>query len=480
MPSNVYGPEAAHVIIIGGGASGVLLACHLLRDSASALRVTLIEKRSEVGRGIAYSTANPGHLLNARAENMSAFPDEPDHFWQWLTAQKQHPARAAYIENCNDPFCFVPRQIYGDYISGLIEPLMAKDRHTAGLHIIQGECTSLVETRSGVAITLADGRRWEADLAVVATGHEAPAPCTGCQADPWTSPATAGIEKDAPVFIMGTGLTMVDYVLSLILAGHHGPIIAMSRRGLLPHAHRRVKAVQIQEAEIPFGAGVTALLRWLRRRIEAHATLGGDWRGVIDGLRPFNQRIWQALSTADRRRFVEHTRAWWDVHRHRMAPAAAKQIFAALTGGQLRVIAGKICSIEPGCSGATIHYRRRGHTQVETLRTAKIVECRMVVAVPPTTTNPLLRDLFDSGLARHDPLCIGLDVTADGALIDRRGTPSERIFAVGPITRAAFWEIVAVPDIRTQCAKLAAKILSHPWRDQAAGAQGYSHQLPLQ
>lgn len=58
----------------------MLLACHLLRGSGSDLDVTLIEKRPDVGRGIAYYTANPDHLLNVRAANMSAFPDQPDHF----------------------------------------------------------------------------------------------------------------------------------------------------------------------------------------------------------------------------------------------------------------------------------------------------------------------------------------------------------------------------------------------------------------
>jgi len=48
--------------------------------------------------------------------------------------------------------------------------------------------------------------------------------------------------EDAPVLILGTGLTMVDYVLSLLLEGHKGPIIAISRRGLLPQAHRQVAA----------------------------------------------------------------------------------------------------------------------------------------------------------------------------------------------------------------------------------------------
>src|ERR1700680_3164424 len=75
-----------HVVIVGGGASGVLLACHLLRSLSENIRVTLIERNPAIGRGIAYSTVDPAHLLNVRAANMSAFADDPDHFWQWLQA----------------------------------------------------------------------------------------------------------------------------------------------------------------------------------------------------------------------------------------------------------------------------------------------------------------------------------------------------------------------------------------------------------
>ena len=105
----LFAESWADVIIVGGGASGALLACHLLRDPACKLRVTLIEKGSEVGRGIAYFTDSPGHLLNVRACNMSAFPDQPDHFWRWLNAYE--PGSAGGWRHCGDPFCFVPRRI---------------------------------------------------------------------------------------------------------------------------------------------------------------------------------------------------------------------------------------------------------------------------------------------------------------------------------------------------------------------------------
>ncbi|WOH83420.1 FAD/NAD(P)-binding protein [Bradyrhizobium sp. BEA-2-5] len=108
-------PRARHVIIVGGGASGVLLAHQLLRQSADDVRVSLIEQGPDIGRGIAYHTGNPDHLLNVRVANMSALPDQPDHFWHWLIS------RGADATLCPDPYCFVPRRIFGDYIASLLE-----------------------------------------------------------------------------------------------------------------------------------------------------------------------------------------------------------------------------------------------------------------------------------------------------------------------------------------------------------------------
>jgi uncharacterized NAD(P)/FAD-binding protein YdhS len=56
---------------------------------------------------------------------------------------------------------------------------------------------------------------------------------------------------------------------------------------------------------------------------------------------------------------------------------------------------------------------------------------------------------------RPDALRLGLDVTGNCALLNREGAISRRLFAVGPVTKGAFWEMTAVPDIRRQTEKLA-------------------------
>jgi len=70
---------------------------------------------------------------------------------------------------------------------------------------------------------------------------------------------------------------------------------------------------------------------------------------------------------------------------------------------------------------------------------------------------------------RTDPLGIGLDASEQGALLSSRGIASSRLFAVGPITRGTFWEIVAVPDIRLHCVRLANHLMTT-----------VRHQLPKQ
>jgi len=443
-----------HVIIIGGGASGVLLACQLLRDPPNDLRVTLVEKRAEVGRGVAYFTANPDHLLNVRASNMSAFPDQPDHFWRWLCARQAAQNGAVTWQPCGDPFCFVPRSTYGDYVASLIEPLLSQPSR---LRVVQGECVSIRETQSGAEVALADGTQHPADFVVLATGHEALMAPAACYADPWVAPSDAGIPKDGGILILGSGLTMIDYVLSLLSAGHRGPIVAMSRRGLLPNAHCHVEPLRIDAADIPFGSGAR-LLQWFRTLTAAQAAHGRDWRSVVDGIRPFTQQIWQRLPVPARRSFLEHARAWWDVHRHRMAPEVEVRINAAIAAGRVSIVAGKLSGVEPNTSGAFVRYRRRGEDAVKTMQVTKIVDCRGIINNPLETSNPALRSLFNQGLARPDPLHIGINVATDCAIIDRSGAPSERLFAVGPLTRAAFWEIVAVPDIRNQCVELARRM----------------------
>ena len=161
-----------HVIIIGGGASGVLMAAHLLQGTPPHLRVPIIERGAMLGCGIAYGTNHPDHLLNTRVAQMSAWPDRPDDFARWLTANGKQVTEQ----------CFVDRATYGQYLSSLLDPWRAASG-SPRLRCVQGACTSLRETDSSVVAHLDDGTSVIADTAILATGHAVPAtPAPPCAA----------------------------------------------------------------------------------------------------------------------------------------------------------------------------------------------------------------------------------------------------------------------------------------------------------
>ena len=177
--------EPTHVIIVGGGASGVLLAVHLLRQAVVPFKVTLIEKRADVGRGLAYCTSNPEHLLNVRVSNMSAFPEDPDHFWGWLHARHGGVDIGGGFPLSKPSNYFAPRQLYGEYIAGLVEPLLSRSGQLSCLNVIRNECVSVSEEPHGAIVRLNDGSSLQGDFVVLATGHERPTISGEFCADPW-------------------------------------------------------------------------------------------------------------------------------------------------------------------------------------------------------------------------------------------------------------------------------------------------------
>ncbi|MDQ0391356.1 FAD/NAD(P)-binding protein [Labrys monachus] len=454
MPDRPVPAANGHLLIIGGGASGVLMAAHLLRSRQPALRVTLVEKSPELGAGIAYGTSHPDHLLNVRAANMSAYPDDPVHFWRWVA---EHSSA-----DCPDPQSFAPRRLFRDYLSDLLGPHLVQKPGTKRLAIIHDEVVGLEETPEGLTARFAGREPIRADIAILATGNEGPKlPPAPWRFDGWFDIPSAALSPDADVAIIGTGLTMTDRVLSLLHAGHRGRIVAISRHGLLPQRHRPVPVLRLDAADIPYGAGMSYLTHWLRRLVRDHQARGGDWRSVVDGLRPHSQTLWRSLTQEARRRFLRHARTWWDTHRHRMAPAAADRIEEARRTGQLTVIAGRVTGFEPGADGVVLRYVARTGQRERHLHAGAVFECRGRASDIRATENPVLRQLLAAGSVRPDPLGLGLDVGEDCAAVRRDGTMSGRIYAVGPVTSGVFWEIVAVPDIRQQAAMLAGRLLGH-------------------
>lgn len=444
---------ATRVAIVGAGFSGTLLAINLLEQPD--VEVLLIERdRHRMGAGVAYSSTETSHLLNVRAGNMSAFADRPDHFCDWLAARGLGCEAA-----------FVTRATYGRYLRETLRAAM--ETYGRRLKLVDDEVLDIEERGGQVTLGLVNGGLIEADRAVLAIGnlppHDPPAidgghlPAHRYIGDPWASAFEDGLDKRAPVLVVGTGLTAVDVILRLVAHGHEGPITALSRRGLRPHRHidglPRPKPVLAKPAP-----DLSELVRWAREEARDR-----DWRLVVDSIRPITQMMWSAADADKRARFLRHLRPFWDVHRHRLAPEVADRIDALVASGQLHFRAGKIADVAVEPDALAIAWLPRGEPDPVTTRAARMINCTGPQGDLLRSSDPLVRRLLGARRIRPDALRLGLDIDRDGHVVDAAGRSSEHILAIGPMTRGDLWEVVAVPDIRNQVSALARRLVNAHW-----------------
>jgi uncharacterized NAD(P)/FAD-binding protein YdhS len=442
------------VAVIGAGFSGVMTALHLLRHPAK-VKVVLIERRSPIGLGAAYATDDPAHRLNVRAGNMSAWPDRPTHFVDWLKTQNLDVG----------PGGFATRGDYGRYLQGLLAA-MAEGPEAAGrLLITPDEITDLEPVGEGWRLTCGMGRTITVHAVVLALGN--PPPCaleaaggdleasSVYVADPWRWDPAALPEGDGAILLLGSGLTMIDAALSLARTAPGRPLIALSRRGLTPREHQGAPPSP-PPAPPPTSLSPAEAMAWLRETGEVHG-----WRTAIDAVRPVTQNLWRGWSLKQRAAFLRHARAMWDVHRHRLSPPVAERLARMRTDGALRVLAGKLDRLGLLEDGRIeIIWRPRGETRTGRLEVDMVVNCTGPSADIERSTEPLIAALVRKGLIRADPLRLGIDIDIDHRVLRTDGQAHPALFAVGPITRGALWEINAVPDIRVQAAQAAASVLT--------------------
>ena len=391
-----------------------------------------------MGKGVAYSTREAAHLLNVRAEGMSAIAGEPGHFARRFEAEGGSSRG------------FAQRRFFATYLAELLDQAVA-----GGAEPVRASAVSAARTGDAWTIGFDDGSSVEAEALVLAVGNQEPEALrafngvgSGFVRNPWGADARGAVssvaETGGSALIVGTGLTMVDLVLSLDAAGHRGRIVALSRRGLIPRAHADFDPAPVEKDELPHG--LREMFRWLRRR---SAEVG--WRAAVDSLRPHSHPLWQSLSHEEQRRFLRHTRPWWDVHRHRIAPEVAAIVHRMVADGQLEIVAGRVESARDTDEGIEVSYRRRGASQSRTETFAYAFNCTGPLHSITRSKDPLLRSLLDGGLVKPDHLGIGVEISDDC-----RAGPD--LWAMGPLTKGRYWEIIAVPDIREQAAAVAEDI----------------------
>lgn len=442
------------VVLVGSGFSAIATLCNLIERLPASAAVAVIGDDPGFGRGTAYRSELYLHRLNVPAGRMSLFPDRPDGFVEWL-AERQLPLRDGD---------FASRQDYGLYVRDSLAALMRNKRPRCKVDFIRAKATGCVECYNATLGFFLDnggeiaGRNIVLCLGVgnaplpVDISRLAPSARERVIENPWRLSWLRRVGRGDDVCILGSGLTMIDQVLALHARGFRGKIDVLSRRGLVPHGHVVAPRPPADFDPQTLPVKMSELLHRLRQESRS----AGDWRSVMDRLRPQTQALWARLPSCERIRFLRHALAWWNIHRHRVAPDVHKRFHALLESGQVAVHAGFLYDVQQGEGGLCVSYRAKGTQDSRRLNVDWLINCTGVERAG-IAHSPLLAEMKRQALIKADPLGLGIVVDRHSRVLGEIAS-NARIYAVGALTAGQFWEITAVPDIRIQAQTVAGDV----------------------
>jgi uncharacterized NAD(P)/FAD-binding protein YdhS len=456
--------SARTIAIVGAGFSGTATALQLQRQArvhGQGIRVLLIERGADFGRGLAYAKSRYPYLLNVPASRMSVTTTDPEDFLRF--ARRSHPEISGED--------FLPRSLYGDYLQNLLEAAAADLPPGSTLECLRAEVTDVIpgDRDEPTTLRLADGSSVNAHAVVVALGSPLPrlpatVRCTAqwpaLRKDPWTD--TGPLENRSPLLVIGTGLTMVDVVCATADRDPGTEIHALSRHGLLPLGQTAFRPDAIADNRgllARSGASASRLVAAVRRLAVEAARDGRDWREMVTLVRHEAPALWRGLPLEERARFIRHAQGYWDIHRHRVPAAVLARLDALRASRRLHVHAGRLLTIEAAHGGVRAIWLARGSQQRRTLDAAEVVICTGPDYDVSRSPERLWQALLSRGLAVSDALRLGIRTGPAGALVARDGSASRRLFYIGPMLRADYWEATAVGELRTHAERLAAALL---------------------
>jgi uncharacterized NAD(P)/FAD-binding protein YdhS len=447
------------ICIIGGGFSGLMTAVQLL-SKGSELKIKIANEGHPPGCGIAYNTDRDEHLLNVPAGRMSAFSDQPKHFTDWLLAKEEY--RKYQGNNLSNTF--LPRKIYGEYITELIAPFL-KDKR---LELINCRAIGILKEKENYLVKFDNDSFIEANYVVLAMGNYLPAPPRisdvsilnheNYYADPWKNDLIKDIRPDENILIIGTGLTMIDWVSALTGTGFKGKIHSVSPRGYLPESHTEASAYPDFYREIK-NKGLIEILRIVRFHIKKAERLSVPWQSVIDSLRPHAKDIWLGLSEKEKQQFISHLRHIWGVARHRLPADVHAAVRKLIQTGQVKVTGARLQSIYHDGNEFQITLSSRKIAEKIELKASRIINCTGPQINFNEINDPFVKSLISQNLVSAHPLKMGIRASEEGKVKDARENIVSRLYAVGSLLRGVLWESTAVPELRINAEIVAQQII---------------------
>lgn len=443
------------ITIIGGGASGTLLAVNLIKNNGDTpIEINLVERRKTIGRGVAYSTSEDIHLLNVPAIKMGAYPDDVEHFFRWLQTNGYEYA----------PGDFVPRKIYGEYLREVFSDVISGKNSNASVNLLDDEAIDIFTEENSALVLLKSGEVLPSHKVVLAFGNFLPpVPATETREftaagkyfqNAWDTTLPERIASTDDVLVIGTGLTAVDNILSFYHRGHKGKIIALSTHGWFPTVHQHTDPYPSFKDEIAGETNIRRIFKAIRR----HCKHAENWRAVIDSLRPHTQEVWSGLPVNEKQKFMRRLRRMWDISRHRIPPKCNEILQNMQADGRLEVRKGRLRDIIAVDDKFDVKFRTKGQENVLTVDA--VINCTGSESNFAKIDFPLVRSLIERGEIEPDELFLGLKATTDGKIINKKNETSKVISTLGTALKGILWESTAMPEIRVQARNLALNLLA--------------------
>jgi uncharacterized NAD(P)/FAD-binding protein YdhS len=450
------------IAIIGGGFSGTITAVNLLRNIGSSdLKVILIEQEPIIGRGLAYRYNDDNLLLNVPAGNMSALVDQPNHF-------------VHYCQNIDPSLnskSFISRRLYGEYLQDMLAE--AEKHHPTILEKVNGLVIALNPVAKKFHLKLANHNTLEADKIVMALGHFQSNNLSIFKDDaqtyvltPWDLKLLEKLNENDSIAIVGTGHTAIDILFKLTNYDTKRKIYLISRHGLIPHDHRFNPHPPHITTDLPhylIGVRLTirSYLRALRKEVDTREKSGGNWRDVMNEVRPHSSYIWQNLPEVEKSLFLKKLLPYWNIHRHRLAPSASRRLVQLLNSQKVELISGGIVGYEIKQNIINLQLKTKPNNQLSNIEISTIVNCIGPNYDISKTDSPLVSQLLNDGLIQQDKLKLGLLVDVNCCVLNANNESNPNLFYIGPMLRANYWETIAVPELRNYAYKLAKHLLAN-------------------
>jgi len=381
--------QSTNVTIIGGGACGISLFIELflqlrIANSHQKVAINIIEENEEVGKGLAFGTKQPGHILNTQASLMGIHFAEPAHFSEWL---KKHDSSVGneVVDNQGEDQAFTTRRLYGDYLKEQFDYYFAlAEKEGMAVNLIHARAVNISREKQGFNIALSNGEIQLSDYVVLSVGtpvaklYEELTVHKTYFDSPWPSSKIIGhVPKNEDVGILGSSLSAIDALMTLADNEHEGAITFYSLDGLMPRVQveepeaytcefltvSNLHKIQRESLRCPTIFEVFRLfmkeaehfegskIDWkktgragdqaaelLKNDIKIAENGGDALMNIPYALRYESSQMWKLLDEADKLTFKKWLGGYWAANRHCMPLVNAKRINALFEKGQLKVV----------------------------------------------------------------------------------------------------------------------------------------------